>query len=337
MVPFKKEHAMTDLRTSYMGISLKNPIVVGSSPLSTRVDTILAMEAAGAAAVVLKSLFEEQVRIDAEAFEEDLARHNETSAEATSMFPHLEHAGTRTHAYWIAEARKAVKIPLIASINCVTKVQWAEYAKALEGTGVDGLELNLYSPSRDIETTAAQIEERELGILEEVRQAVRIPIGVKLHPFYTNLPNVVKRFEEAGADGFVMFNRLFQPDIDVDSETKKARYQETDSRDTLQSVRWIALLSHQLGAGIAASSGISNGRDMAKVILAGARATQVVGVLLREKPVHIAKMLAEFSTWMDLHGYKNIEEFRGKLARVNPNDRWTFTASQYVEGLLGLG
>jgi dihydroorotate dehydrogenase (fumarate) len=328
---------MSDLRTSYMGISLKNPLIVGSSPLSTRVDTIAAMEAAGAAAVVLKSLFEEQVRIDAEAFEQDLARHNETSAEATSMFPHLEHAGTRTHVYWIGEARKAVKIPLIASINCVTKVQWAEYAKAIEGAGVDGIELNLYSPARDLDTTAAQIEDREVAILDEVRRAVKLPIGVKLHPFYTNLANVVKRFEEAGADGFVMFNRLFQPDIDVDQEIKRARYQETDSKDTLLPLRWVALLSHHVRAGIAASTGISNGRDMAKVMLAGARATQVVGVLLREKPAHIGRMLEEFTAWMNLHKYKNIEEFRGKLARLNPGDAWTFSAGQYVEGLLGLG
>ena len=328
---------MSDLRSSYMGIPLKNPIIVGSSPLSTRVDKIVALEAAGAAAVVLKSLFEEQVRIDAEAFEQDLARNSETSAEATSMFPRLEHAGTRTHAYWVSEARKAVKIPLIASINCVSDMQWAEYAKALEGTGVDGLEMNLYSPSRDVETTAAQIEDRELKILDVVRQSVKIPIGVKLHPFYTNLPNVVKRFEEAGANGFVLFNRLFQPDIDVDLEVKRARYQETDSRDTLLSLRWTALLSAQIGVGIAASTGISSGRDMAKVILAGARATQVVGVLLREKPAHIGRMIEEFGAWMNLHGYKNIEEFRGKLARTSPGEPWNFTASQYVEGLIGLG
>jgi dihydroorotate dehydrogenase (fumarate) len=328
---------MSDLRTSYMGISLKNPIIVGSSPLSTRVDKIQALEAAGAAAVVLKSLFEEQVRIDADAFEEDLARHNETSAEATSMFPRLEHAGTRTHAYWVKEARKAVKIPLLASVNCLSDQQWSEYAKALEATGVDGLELNLYSPSRSLDTTAAKIEDREVRILDEVRRAVKIPVGVKLHPFYTNLPNVVKRFEEAGADGFVMFNRLFQPDIDVDLEVKRARYHETNSNDALLPLRWTALLSSQIQAGIAASTGISSGRDMAKVILAGARATQVVGVLLREKPAHIGRMLEEFEGWMKLHGYKNIEEFRGKLARVNPGDPWTFTASQYVEGLLGLG
>jgi dihydroorotate dehydrogenase (fumarate) len=328
---------MSDLRTTYMGIALKNPIIVGSSPLSTRVDKIVGLEAAGAAAVVLKSLFEEQVRIDAETFEEDLARHNETSAEATSMFPRLEHAGTRTHAYWVAEARKAVKIPLIASINCLTDLQWAEYAKALEGSGIDGLELNLYSPSRDLNTTAAQIEDREVKILAEVRQAVKIPIGVKLHPFYTNLPNVVKRFEGAGANGFVMFNRLFQPDIDVDQEIKRARYQETGSNDTLLPLRWVALLSGQIKAGIAASTGISSGRDVAKVMLAGARAAQVVGVLLREKPAYIGRMLEELTAWMNLHGYKNVEEFRGKLARVNPNDSWNFTASQYVEGLLGLG
>jgi dihydroorotate dehydrogenase (fumarate) len=328
---------MSDLRSSYMGIALKNPIIVGSSPLSTRVEKIVALEAAGAAAVVLKSLFEEQVRIDAESFEQDLARNSESSAEATSMFPRLEHAGTRTHAYWVSEARKAVKIPLIASINCVSDMQWAEYAKALEGTGVDGLELNLYSPSRDVETTAAQIEERELKILAEVRRSVKIPIGVKLHPFYTNLPNVVKRFEEAGANGFVLFNRLFQPDIDVDLEIKRARYHETGSRDTLLPLRWTALLSGQIGVGIAASTGISSGRDMAKVILAGARATQVVGVLLREKPAHIGRMLEELTAWMNLHGYKNIEEFRGKLARTNPGEAWSFTASQYVEGLIGLG
>lgn len=328
---------MADLRTSYMGIPLANPIMVGSSPLSTRVDNLKAMEAAGASAVVLKSLFEEQVRIDAEAFERDLAEHENASAEASSMFPHLEHAGTRTHVYWVSEARKAVKIPLIASINCVTKVEWAEYAKALEGTGIDGIELNLHSPVSDAATTAADIEDRELEILNEVRNAVRIPVGVKLHPFYTNLFNVVSRFEETGADGFVMFNRLFQPDIDVDSETKKARYQETDSRDSLLPLRWVALMSNRVRVGIAASTGISSGRDVAKMILAGARATQVVGVVMRERPAAITKMLGELGSWMDGHGYKNVEDFRGKLARINPNDAWTFTASQYVEGLLGLG
>jgi dihydroorotate dehydrogenase (fumarate) len=253
------------------------------------------------------------------------------------MFPHLEHAGTRTHVYWISEARKAIKIPLIASINCVTKIQWAEYAKALEGAGVDGIELNLHSPVNDLTVTGAEIENRELDIMNEVRNAVRIPIGVKLHPFYTNLLNVVSRFEEAGADGFVMFNRLFQPDIDVDTEVKKARYQETDSRDSLLPLRWIALLTNRLRAGIAASSGVSSGRDVAKMILAGARATQVVGVLLREKPGYIAKMVADLDAWMDKHGHKNIEDFRGKLARINPSDVWGFSTSQYVEGLLGLG
>jgi dihydroorotate dehydrogenase (fumarate) len=328
---------MSDLRTSYMGIALKNPIIVGSSPLSTRVETMKAMEAAGASAIVLKSLFEEQVRIDAAAFEHDLSEHDDVSAEATSMFPHLEHAGTRTHVFWISEARKALKIPLIASVNCVTKIQWAEYAKALEGAGVDGIELNLHSPVNDLTLTGADIENRELDIMNEVRNAVRIPVGVKLHPYYTNLLNVVSRFEEAGADGFVMFNRLFQPDIDVDAEVKKARYQETDSRDSLLSLRWIALLTNRLRAGIAASSGISSGRDVAKMLLAGARATQVVGVIIREKPAVIAKMVADLDAWMNSHGYKNIEDFRGKLARVNPNDAWGFSTSQYVEGLLGLG
>jgi dihydroorotate dehydrogenase (fumarate) len=328
---------MSDLRTSYMGIGLKNPIIIGSSPLSTRVGTIKELEDAGASAVVLKSLFEEQVRIDAAAFERDLAEHDETSAEATSMFPHLEHAGARTHAFWVGEARKAVKIPLIASINCVTKMQWSEYAKALEGAGVDGLELNLHSSTDDLDTTAAEIEHHELQVLHEVRTAVRIPIGVKLHPYYTNLANVVSRFENAGADGFVMFNRLFQPDIDVESQVKKARYQQTESRDSLLPLRWIALLSNRVRVGIAASTGIGTGLDVAKMILVGARATHVVGAIMREKPRHIGKMLAELDAWMESHGYKNLEEFRGKLARSNPGEAWGFSTSQYVEGLLGLG
>lgn len=328
---------MADFRTSYMGIPLANPIIVGSSPLSTRVDNIKAMEAAGASAVVLKSLFEEQVRIDAEAFERDLAEHEYSSPEASSMFPRLVHAGTRTHVFWVSEARKAVKIPLIASINCVTKVEWAEYAKAIEGAGVDGIELNLHSPVSDPLTTAADVESRELEILNEVRNAVKIPIGVKLHPFYTNLYNVVSRFEEAGADGFVMFNRLFQPDIDVEHEAKKARYQETDSKDSLLPLRWVALMSNHIRAGIAASTGISSGKDVAKMVLAGARATQVVGAIIRERPAHIGKMLTELGAWMDARGYKNLEDFRGKLARITPGDAWTFSASQYVEGLIGLG
>lgn len=328
---------MTDLRTSYMGIPLPHPFIVGSSPMTSKVDSIRNLENAGAAAVVLKSLFEEQVRVDADRFEQDLTEHNDGSAEATTLFPHIEHAGIRTYLTWVNEVRKAVKIPLIASINCVTKLEWAEYAKQLERTGVNGIELNFYTATRDMETTAAQIEDRELEIVADVRAAIKIPIGVKLHPFYTNLNHVAMRFDEAGANGFVLFNRLFQPDIDVDTQTKKSKYHETTSVDSLLPLRWIALLSNRLRAGLAASTGISSGRDIAKMVLAGARAVQVVGAILREKPQVIQKMLSELSTWMELHKYKNIEEFRGKLARLNPNDTWSFEFGQYVEGIIGIG
>jgi len=328
---------MSDLRTSYMGIPLTNPFIIGSSPLTARSESLKALEAGGASAVVLKSLFEEQVRVDAERFEQDLAANDEGSAEATSLFPHIEHAGIRTYLTWVNEVRKAVKIPLIASVNCVTKVEWPEYAKQLEGTGVNGIELNFYTATRDMDATAAQIEQRELEIVADVRKAVKIPVGVKLHPFYTNLNNVAMRFEEAGADGFVLFNRLFQPDIDVDSETKKSRWQDTSSSDSLLPLRWIALLSNRLRAGVAASTGISSGKDVAKMLLAGARAVHVVGVVMREKPAAIQRILSELTDWMDAHKYKNIEEFRGKLARTNPADTWSFEFGQYVEGVVGIG
>lgn len=328
---------MSDLRTSYMGIQLPNPIIVGSSPLTSRVENIKALEAGGAAAVVLKSLFEDQVRVDADRFERDLESTNEISAEATTLFPHIEHGGIRTYLHWVNEVRKAVKLPLVASVNCVTKVEWPEYAKALEGTGVNGIELNFYTATRDMDASAAQIEDREVEILSDVRKAVKIPLGVKLHPFYTNLNHVVRRFEEAGADGFVLFNRLFQPDIDVDTEVKKSRMYETDSKDALLPLRWIALLSPRIRAGLAASTGISSGKDVAKVMLAGARAVEIVGAVMREKPAAIQRILAELSAWMDAHKYKNLEEFRGKLARNNPGDSWSFEFAQYVEGVVGIG
>jgi len=328
---------MSDLRTSYMGIPLTNPFIIGSSPLTSRVETIKSLEAAGASAVVLKSLFEEQVRVDADRFEQDLVANDHGSAEATTLFPHIEHAGIRTYLTWVKEVRKAVKLPLIASVNCVTKHEWAEYAKQLEGTGVDGIELNFYTATRDMDVTAAQIEQRELEIVADVRQAVKIPLGVKLHPFYTNLNNVAMRFAEAGVDGFVLFNRLFQPDIDVDTESKRSRWQDTSPSDSLLPLRWIALLSNRLRAGLAASSGIASGRDVARMILAGARAVHVVGVVMREKPAVIERVLSELTGWMDAHKYKNIEEFRGKLARTNPADTWSFEFGQYVEGVVGVG
>jgi dihydroorotate dehydrogenase (fumarate) len=327
---------MTNLRTTYMGIPLANPIVVGSCSLSKRVDGVKELEDAGAGGLVIKSLFEEQIQLESDEFEGVRSRYDDAFGEAISLFPKLDHAGPKEHVFWVGQVRKAVKMPLFASINCSNPSTWPEYARQLQDTGVDGLELNFYSPPLDPSVSSSTIEQHEKDVVAAVRSAVKIPIAVKLHPFYTSVMNVVAGFEAEGANGFVLFNRLFQPDIDIDAETKRAVADFSDPRDSLVALRWTALLANELRADIAASTGIQSGRDVAKMILAGAKAVQIAGVLYREKAAHIPKMLAELSAWMDSRGYANIEAFRGKLAKRQSSDAWSFERGQYIKAVVGI-
>lgn len=326
---------MADIRASYMGVPLTSPIVVGSCSLSKRIDTIRLLEDSGAEGLVIKSLFEEQIQIENGEFENARSRYDEMFGEALSLFPKLEHGGPRAHVYWVEQARKAVKMPLFASINCVSLESWAEYARQLESTGVDGIELNFYSPALHPSVGGSDIEKRELDVFAEVRAAVKIPIAVKLHPHYTSLMNVVAAFEKAGADAFVLFNRLFLPDIDVDSEHKVANLQLSQPGDSLVSLRWVALLRDRIKADIVASTGISSGRDVVKMILAGAKAVQIVSVLYREEPRHIRKMLDELLSWMAEHGYENLAAFRSKLGQKAGDDAWSFERGQYIKAVVG--
>jgi len=327
---------MADLRTTYMGVPLANPIVVGSSSLSKSIDSIKKIEQAGAGGLVVKSLFEEQVQLEEEEFRTRLGDLEPGFAEAVSMFPKMEYGGPKQHLYWVAEARKAVKLPLFASLNCVSRVAWGDYAKQLEGTGVNGIELNFYSPSLDPAIAASDIERRELSILERVRASVKIPIAVKLHPYYTSLMNVVSRMEAAGANAFVLFNRLLQPDIDVDALTRHSSVSLSAPGESLLPLRWIAILNERVKADLIATTGIWTGRDVAKMILVGAKAAQVVSVLYREQPAHIGKMLTELTTWMDAHKFANLEAFRGKLGQKQGTDAWSFARGQYIKALVGV-
>ena len=233
---------MADLRTTYMGVPLANPIVVGSSSLSKSIDNIKRLEQAGAGGLVVKSLFEEQVQLEEEEFRTRLGDLEPGFAEAVSMFPKLEHGGPKQHLYWVEQARKAVKMPLFASLNCVSRLAWGDYAKQLEGTGVSGLELNFYSPAIDPEVAASDIERREISILERVRASIKIPIAVKLHPHYTSLMNVVSRMETTGANAFVLFNRLLQPDIDPETLTRHSSVSLSSPSESLLPLRWVAML-----------------------------------------------------------------------------------------------
>ena len=327
---------MADLRTTYMGVPLANPIVVGSSSLSKSIDNIKRLEQAGAGGLVVKSLFEEQVQLEEEEFRTRLGALDLGFSEAVSMFPKMKDGGPKQHLYWVEQARKAVKMPIFASLNCVSRVTWGDYAKQLERTGVSGLELNFYSPALDPEVAAADIERREISILESVREAIKIPIAVKLHPHYTSLMNVVSRMETTGANAFVLFNRLLQPDIDTESLTRRSSVSLSSPGESLLPLRWVALLHDRVKADLVATTGIWSGQDVAKMVLVGAKAVQVVSVLYREQPGHIQKMLGELASWMDAHGFATLDAFRGKLGQKQGTDAWSFARGQYIKALVGV-
>ncbi len=327
---------MADLRTTYLGTQLSSPIVVGASPYSKKVDTIRALEDAGAGGLVIKSLFEEQIQFDAESFRQEVHRLDDQFAEASSYFPQTEYAGAREHISWVAQARQAVKMPLFASLNCVRPGTWPEYERRLEETGVNGLEVNFYSPALDANTTAADIERSETETVAAIRAAVKIPIAVKLHPYYTSLPNVLAYLEKAGASGFVLFNRLFHPDIDVEKQVERSRAYPSDSRDSLPSLRWLALLSGSVKSDLVANTGISSGTDVAKMILAGANSVQVVSTLADKPAARMQQLRKELSDWMDTHGHADLAAFRGKLNRKNSKNPWTFERGQYIKAIVGV-
>lgn len=326
---------MANLATEYMGMSLKNPLVVGACSLSKNIDSIKQIEAAGAGALVIKSLFEEQIQMERADFDKELGKYDALYAEAIDIFPKIEHGGPKQHLYWVSEAKKAVKIPIFASLNAVNPKIWVEYARKLAETGVDGLELNFYSPPVSPELSGHDLEQQELDTFSKVREAVKIPISVKLHPFYTNIFHMAKSFDQRGANAIVLFNRLFQPDIDIKAQEERSQLRLSGSNDALVSLRWMALLYGNLEAELVAATGINSGKEMIKMILAGANSVQVVSALYKNKITHISAMLEELSNWMDENKYSTLEDFRGKVSKKQVKDPWSFERGHYIKALLG--
>jgi dihydroorotate dehydrogenase (fumarate) len=327
---------MADLKTTYMGIPLANPLVVGACSLSKSVDSIKALEAAGAGGLVIKSLFEEQIQIQEEDFERELSAHDNTDSEARSFFPQLRYGGPKEHVFWVRETRKAVKFPLFASLNCINSPSWVEYAKQLADTGINGLELNFYSPALRPDVLSGDIEKKEADVVAQVRAAVKLPIAVKLHPYYTSLMNVVANFEKAGANAFVLFNRLFEPDIDVDAIAKKAGFRPSESHDSLVALRWIGLLGKRVKADLVGSTGVSSGRDIARLILAGANSVQAVSAVLKGQGAAVRNILGELEAWMSEHKFAKLADFRGKLAGSKDSDAWSYERGQYIKAIVGI-
>jgi dihydroorotate dehydrogenase (fumarate) len=330
-----KEEKMAELNTSYMGLQLKNPIVVGACSLSKQIDTIRQLEAAGAGALVIKSLFEEQIQLERVAHDATLHQYDELYAEAIHLFPKVPHGGPKEHLHWITEARKAVAMPLIASLNAVSADVWVDYARQLADSGVDGLELNFYSLPLDPAIDSSTVEKSELDTFSRIRTAVKIPIAVKLHPNYTSMLHMATSFDRLGANAIVLFNRLFQPDIDVAKELESKQLTLSTSSDSMTSLRWTALLYSRIKADLITSTGIMNGNDVVRMILAGAAAVQVVSTLYLHKITQIGLILADLETWMKNKGYKTLADFRGKVSKSKVKDPWGFERGQYIKALLG--
>ncbi len=325
---------MANLSSSYMGIELKNPIIVGASNLVTDMDTAKQMEQAGAAAIVYKSLFEEQIQLESLEMQQDLEEYNEIHAEMITLFPDLQHAGPEEHLLNLKNLKNEVSIPVIASLNCVYDITWAEYAMELEKAGADALELNFYATPRDFEKEGKEIVEEQVAIVKKVKAKVTIPVSVKISPFYTNPLKVIAEMDKAGADAVVLFNRLFQPDIDVEAEEMHFPWNLSNKEDSRLSLRFAGLLYGNINAQICGNTGIFEGSDVAKMLLAGADTVQVVSTLYRNKPEQIGKIISSLEEWMDAKKYGSIADFKGKLSMKNINDPYAYKRAQYVDILM---
>lgn len=322
---------MADLSATYMGIKLKNPLILGASNLVTKSDTIKQIEQAGIGAIVYRSLFEEQIQLESLQMDEELTEYENRNAEMTKLFPGLEHAGPKEHLYNVEKLKKSVNVPVFASLNAIYEPTWVEYAKELEKTGVDGLEINLYAVPGYFEVTGQSIEDKQVQIVKAVKKAVKIPVSVKISLFYSNPLNFIKKIDEAGADAYVLFNRFFQPEIDIEKEEYYYPWELSNPKDHMLTLRAAGLLYGNLNGSICASRGIYDGSDVIKMILAGADVVQIVSTVYRNHPSVVADILMDMNRWMDEKGYKTLDDFRGKLSRKNMKDPFVYQRAQYVE------
>jgi dihydroorotate dehydrogenase (fumarate) len=325
---------MADLKTSYLGIELKNPLIVGASNLVTDLDALSQIEDAGAAAIVYKSLFEEQIQLERMQHDDGLEEYNERHAEMLTLFPKIQHAGPEAHLLGLRKAIEKVNIPVIASLNCVYDVSWAEYALKLEEAGAAALELNFYANPTNSGRSANEIVDEQTAVLNKVKQTVKIPVSVKLSPFYTNVLGTITEMDKTGVDGFVLFNRIFQPDINIESEEFVFPWFLSNHGDYRLPLRFTGLLHGKINASICGNTGILTGDDMIQMLLAGADAVQVVTTLYKNGIGNIKNMLGDLEKWMDSKNYSKIDDFKGKLSKENTNDPFAYKRSQYVDILM---
>ena len=325
-----------NLTTRYLGLELPHPFMAGAGPMADTLDGARRVEDAGACAIVMRSLFEEQIDREALATHYSVEAHAESFGEATSYFPDPVDfvMGPDEYLETLRRTKGALGIPVLASLNGYTAGGWLSHARLLEQAGADALELNLYYVATDVHESSRDIEDRSVEMVRRVRAAVGIPIAVKLSPFYTSLPHVAHRLEEAAADGLVLFNRFFETDIDVETLELRPSLRLSTSDELLLRLRWLAVLSGRLRrATLAVSGGVHTVPDAIKAIMAGASAVQVVSALLREGPGHLARLRSGLAVWMEERGYESVAQMRGSMDIIHCPDPEALTRANYMRVL----
>ena len=329
---------MPDLTTNYLGLTLRSPLVPSASPLSQEISSIRRLEDAGAAAIVLYSLFEEQLRLESLELEHHLSAGTESFAESLTFFPQASEfrLGPEGYLEHIRKAKEAVDIPIIASLNGATVGGWTKFAREIEEAGADALECNIYYIPTDPELKAPEIEQTYVDIVWAVKSAISIPVTVKLSPFFTNFANVAKRLDDAGADGLVLFNRFYQPDIDLDELEIRPNVLLSTPQALRLPLTWIGILYGRLRASLAATSGVHSAEDAIKLLMAGASITMMCSALLRNGINHLRHTERGISDWMEQHEYESVRQMQGSMSQQRCSDPSAFERAQYMRAVKSL-
>lgn len=323
---------MTDLKTSYLGLELKNPIIVGSCGLTNSVESIKKLEENGAGAVVLKSIFEEQIAMEIGSFDTGTLKHTE-GYDYISEYTKQHNIGKYINL--IKELKKEVSIPIIASINCISSGEWASFAETIQSAGADAIELNIFLLPGDFKNKGENIEKIYFDVIKNVDKNINIPVSIKISSYFSGLANMIFNLSLTCVSGIVLFNRFYSPDIDIDKlEVASAGIYSSQSENTM-SLRWIGILSDDVKCDLVSSTGVHTGKDIVKNILVGAKAVQVVTTVYKNGPQYIKTMKSDLENWMKEHNYSSLDEFRGKLSREKVKDPLVYERVQFMKYFAG--
>lgn len=326
---------MPDLTTTFLGLPLQSPLVVSSNPLCASLEQVKRMEAAGAGAVILPSLFEEQLTVKDLDLDYYVMQQPDSLPDSLRYAPDMTRHNMGADGYFahVYRARRQTSLPIVASLNGATDGGWVRYAQMLEGVGASALELNIYDVQANPRRSGSSVEEAYLRLVDGVKRRVSIPVAVKLNPYFSALPHMVRRLADAGADGIVLFNRFYQPDIDLETETVAPNLQLSDAAELRLRLRWVAILYGRVSAEMGVTGGVHTGGDIIKSLLAGAQVAMSASALLKRGVSHIEKMLQDAADWMTTHEVATVADLRGRLSQRHVSDGAAFERANYMQVL----